>query len=116
MSQVITFAESQKQLADTSASHAQSQLNTTSDERGQTHIDEDQYSAVAELYAVLLQCKAAPFTTKSNFARHHATTLAIAASEGLVSTRISDGTYANRWMITADGIYWIEEVQDVFGF
>lgn len=44
-----------------------------------------------------------PFTTKSNYARAHINLIAMAACEGLITTRIS-GHYGSEWRITMRGL------------
>jgi nanoRNase/pAp phosphatase (c-di-AMP/oligoRNAs hydrolase) len=51
-----------------------------------------------------------PFTTKSGFARMAANEIAIAASEGFISTQLSESSYCNKWMVTADGLEFLKEV------
>ncbi len=65
------------------------------------------------VYHVLEQAKIKPYTTKSDFARQWATQVALAACEGLLSTRLNDAQFTNVWMVTADGLYWMSEVEDV---
>lgn len=48
------------------------------------------------------------FTTKSDFARHHADLVAMLACEGLLTTRLPSGHYNNRWRITAKGLDRLE--------
>lgn len=55
-----------------------------------------------------------PFKTKSNIARVAANEIALAASEGLLTTKLNDATYTNVWMITADGLDWMSGFDDVF--
>tara|TARA_B100001057_G_scaffold35947_1_gene32531 strand:+ start:12388 stop:12591 length:204 start_codon:yes stop_codon:yes gene_type:complete len=64
---------------------------------------------------VLEQAKQSPFTTKSDFARIAANPIGVAASEGLISTRLNDHTFTNRWMITREGMDWMEGFYEVFG-
>lgn len=66
-----------------------------------------------EIYGVLEHAKASPFTTKSDFARKAATAIGLCATEGLISTRLRDAVYTNRWMITVAGIEWMEDLSDV---
>lgn len=47
------------------------------------------------------------FSTKSDFARSHATYVAMACSDGFLTTRMSKGTYGNRWLITPDGLNYL---------
>lgn len=41
--------------------------------------------------------------------------VAIAASEGLITTRINDEAFGNVWLITQQGMGFIEGFNDVFG-
>jgi hypothetical protein len=45
-----------------------------------------------------------PFSTKSDFARTYADFVAMAASDGLITTRIASGLYGRQWLITAKGL------------
>jgi len=44
------------------------------------------------------------FTTKSDFARDNADFVAMAASEGYITTRIAAGYYGRTWQITLEGL------------
>lgn len=44
------------------------------------------------------------FSTKSNMARKQATHVACAASLGLITTALPDGTFGNIWRVTPRGI------------
>ena len=46
----------------------------------------------------------APFTTKSDFARENADLIAMAASDGFITTRIATGLYGRTWHITPSGL------------
>ena len=41
-----------------------------------------------------------------------ATEIALLASEGLLSTKVHEGAYGNVWMVTEDGLGWMEDVED----
>ena len=118
---VIDFKKAQKRLGKRSASKSQSTANTTSEETGQMFTDADEISqeqimALASVYEVLFKARTHPFTTKSNTAREAADIIAMLASDGLLTTKLPDGDYANVWMITQTGIKWMEQVQnDFFG-
>ena len=77
-------------------------------------ITEEQILSLATVYDVLLRTRIDPFTTKSNIAREHADLIGMLASDSLITTKLPDGTYANRWMITEMGMQWMEQVQDDF--
>ena len=60
------------------------------------------------VYHLLTHAKQKPFTTKSDMARAGADVVALCASEGLLSTMLPDGHFTNVWMITQDGMAWLE--------
>ena len=60
------------------------------------------------LTKVLSRAWASPFTTKSDFAREHADFVAMAASDGFITTRQATGLYSNVWLITAKGLRHLE--------
>jgi hypothetical protein len=45
-----------------------------------------------------------PFKTKSDFAREHADLIAMAASDGLLTTKIATGLYQRHWLLTPKGL------------
>lgn len=47
-------------------------------------------------------------TTKSDFARENADYIAMAASMGLISTRIMENVYGRHWQVTAKGLDALE--------
>lgn len=59
------------------------------------------------LIEVLTRAWNGGFSTKSDFARSHATNLAMACSDGFITTRLSRTTYGNRWLITPDGLNFL---------
>lgn len=56
------------------------------------------------LTSILARARNAPFRTKSDFARENANLIAMAASDGFITTRIATGLYGRDWLITAAGI------------
>jgi len=48
-------------------------------------------------------------TTKSDFARENADYIAMAASMGLISTRIMSNVYGRQWQVTAKGLDALEK-------
>lgn len=48
-------------------------------------------------------------TTKSDFAREWADYIAMAASMGLITTRVAGDVYSRHWQITSFGLAAIEE-------
>ena len=109
---VHSLEEWRKKLEERSASDHQSKANTKSDATGPILTD-DEAAGVASVYHVLEQAKIKPYTTKSDFARQWATHVALAACEGLLSTRLNDEQFTNVWMVTADGLDWMSGVEDV---
>ena len=89
-----------------------SEQNTASDEHGQTLTDEEA-DHIAAVYAVVQTAKIKPYTTKSDFARTWATHVALAACEGLITTRLNDTKFTNTWMVTSAGLEYLDEVEDV---
>ena len=51
-----------------------------------------------------------PFTTKSDFARVAADLVAMAASDGFLTTRIATGLYGNRWHVSAAGLKHLQNL------
>lgn len=53
------------------------------------------------------------FTTKSDFARAYADFVAMAASDGYLTTRIAAGLYGNLWLITSKGLKHLEMLEEL---
>ena len=109
---VTSLCAWRKKQGDRSSSKSQSKQSTASDEHGQILTDEEA-DHIAAVYAVVQTAKIKPYTTKSDFARTWASHVALAACEGLISTRLSDEKFTNVWMVTSDGLDWMQEVEDV---
>ena len=109
---VHSLEDARKRRDERSISVSQSPQNTLSEELGQTLTDEEA-DHIAAVFTVVQAAKMKPYTTKSDFARKWATHVALAACEGLISTRLDDATFINNWMITADGLAYLSEVEDV---
>jgi hypothetical protein len=45
-----------------------------------------------------------PFSTKSDFARANAEVVAMAASDGFITTRVAAGLYGKKWLVTVSGL------------
>jgi hypothetical protein len=65
------------------------------------------------MLAVLERARRSPFKCKSGFAREMAVWVALAACENLISTRINPTEFTDVWMITDEGMGWMEGVYDV---
>lgn len=57
-------------------------------------------------FPILWEAWANPFTTKSDFAREHATAIGILASEGMLTLRHTPwgGAFRNVWRVTPEGL------------
>lgn len=109
---VTSLCAWRKKQEDRSSSEFQSMQSIASGEHGQTLTDEEA-EHIAAVYTVVQTAKIKPYTTKSDFARTWATHIALAAVEGLISTRLTEEKFTNVWMVTADGLDWMSEVEDV---
>jgi len=65
------------------------------------------------LYTILDRSWRRPFTVKSDFAREGALHVAIAASEGFISTKIDEEAWGRRWLITELGKEVKGEIENV---
>jgi hypothetical protein len=63
-----------------------------------------------KLTDILYHAWKAPFTTKSDYARYFAGLVAMAASDGFITTRLATGLYDNNWKITARGLRYMEKM------
>ena len=117
MSEIISLAEWRENQAKNGGSSAPSTPNTEWDQAGLSAIDvdPDEYAAVKRVHIVVTLARTKPFTTKSDFARMAANEVAIAASEGFITTRVNDEAFSNVWIITQAGLEFVEGFNDVFG-
>ena len=74
-------------------------------------ISEDEILAVLNVYGVIKRARMQPYTTKSDFARMAANEIALAASEGFISTKVDETTYSNHWMVTHEGLDFMDAVE-----
>jgi len=74
-----------------------------------TEIDEYLENLVL-LFIIVDRAQRKPFTVKSDFAREGALHVAIAASEGLISTQIEEDSWGKRWLATPIGQEVIDDV------
>lgn len=56
------------------------------------------------LIKVILRAYQNPFSLQSNYARKHANYVGMAASMGLLSTRVFGSVYSNEWRATMKGL------------
>ncbi|MBN9346625.1 MAG: hypothetical protein J0I48_10575 [Devosia sp.] len=52
-----------------------------------------------------------PFRTKGDFARMNADLVAMAASDGFITTRIATGLYGKSWQITPRGLQHLHRLR-----
>ena len=110
---VIYLEEWREKLASISTSQYRSTQNTKSDELGPIPTDEEMAGMVA-IYMTLMKAWQSPFTTKSDFSRYAADIIAVCASEQLISTKIDEESYGNKWLITEDGLVWMKGFDDAY--
>lgn len=77
-----------------------------------TEIDEYIENLVS-IYIVLDRAWRNPFTVKSDFARDGALHIAIAASEGFITTKVDTDSWGRRWCITEIGMEVKGDIDDV---
>ena len=78
-------------------------------------LTDEQMDGTHAVYMVLAMARLKPFTTKSTMARDAATEIALCASEGFLTTKVNDTTFSNVWMVTARGLEYMEDFDNVFG-
>lgn len=112
---VISLEDARKKLEKRTASESQSTQSTQSEEAGLTPTDIDQRTddALLAMFVVLKQAQLGGFTTKSKFARDAATIIAVAATEDLITTKLSDEEWGNIWFLTEFGGEYLRELENV---
>lgn len=91
----------QPKLAEDSTCAAPSPPSTRLAKVGRKPID-------ANLKTVLHEAWVRGFTTKSDFSREFADFVAMAASMGLITSRVMGQVFGRGWQITAKGLYALE--------
>lgn len=119
---VISLEEWRKRLGLTSISRSPSNPNLPSETTGQklTKEQEDQLEektkeAVEGLCFIIYQAWTYPFTTRSRLAREYAELVAIAATEGLITTMLEEGKWGRFWLATDFGIKYLKENENYEG-
>lgn len=59
---------------------------------------------------VVLEAQKRGFTVASDYARSRADFVAMAASLGLISTRVHKNLYSREWRPTVKGLTWLEQL------
>lgn len=62
----------------------------------------------SSLIRVLIELYKKPCSCKGDYARSKAVVLAMAATEGLITTKLPDG-YASEWRVSARGLLFLEK-------
>lgn len=113
MSEITVLSEWRQKQESSSGSKSQSKRNTMSEKHGQMSTDQEIMDATMAVVGVVLHAHTAPFTTKSDFARKMANEVALCASEGLISTQMETGRFTNRWLVTREGLDFLDAMEDV---
>lgn len=64
------------------------------------------------LFTVVLEAYKRSFSVQSDYARAEAELVAMAASMGLISTKVHNNVYSRDWRPTSRGLFWLEK-QDI---
>ena len=111
---VISLDEWRKKQALLSKSKSPLPQSIPWEELGLTHIEvTNNIKNLMALYVVLDRAWRQPFTLKSDFARAGAFHVALAASEGFISTKVDVETWGKRWLITEVGMEVKGELDDI---
>ena len=111
---VISLEEWRKKQALLSKSKSPLPENIPWGELGLTHIEVTNHTKnLMALYVVLDRAWRHPFTIKSDFARAGAFHVALAASEGFITTKVDVEAWGKRWLITEVGMEVKGELDDV---
>lgn len=62
-----------------------------------------------KLYDIVLEAYKRSFAVQSDFARQQATYVAMAASMGLISTKVHQDIFSGEWRPTVKGLTWLEK-------
>ena len=111
---VISLDEWRKRQALLSELKSPLPQNIPWEELGLTRTEVDEYiENLVALYVVLDRAWRSPFTVKSDFSRKGAMHVAIAASEGFITTKVDVDSWGSRWCITDVGMEVKGEIDDV---
>lgn len=118
MSLVISLEEQRRKREKLSDSGAPSKRSMPSGELGEIPIDPDSDGApelgLSVLYDVCREAWDKGIAVKGNFARMTANVIAIAAVEGLITTKMTELHYGNRWLLTEDGADFMVDLEDAY--
>ena len=115
---VISLEEQRKKREKLTTLDAPSQRSMPSGELGEIPIDPDSDGApergLMMLYDVCREAWDKGISTKGDYARKAANALAIAAVEGLITTKMTEMHYGNRWLLTEDGADFMVDLEDAY--
>ena len=77
---------------------------------GRNTLSEELTAIDNKLCDVILEAHKRGFTVQSDFARTYADYVAMAASMGLISTRVHSNVYSREWRPTVFGLRWLNEI------
>ena len=111
---VISLDEWRKKQAALSTLKSPLPQNIPWAELGLKRTEVDEYiENLVSLYIVLDRAWRNPFTVKSDFARDGALHVAIAASEGFITTKVDTDSWGRKWCITEIGMEVKGDIDDV---
>ena len=107
----ISLEEWHKKLGLLSDLTSPQKQNIPWEKLGLTRIEKSEYlENLILLFVVIDRSWRKPFTVKSDFARVGALHVAVAASEGFMTTKIDEDSWGKRWFITPEGQDIHEEI------
>lgn len=111
---VISLDEWRKKQAALSTLKSPLPASIPWEELGLRPTEVDEYiENLVSLYIVLDRSWRNPFTVKSDFARDGALHVAIAASEGFITTKVDTDSWGRKWCITEIGMEVKGDIDDV---
>ena len=110
---VISLEEQRKKLGKHLDSDVPSPPNTPSGELGLIPTDQSELGLMC-VYDVCRRAWLDGISVKGRFARSSALWVAMAATEGLISTKVDDERWASAWMITDGGIEFMMELENAY--
>ena len=67
------------------------------------------------VFLTVEKARAMPFTTKSEVREIRSKRNCTGSIRRLISTRLDDGVFTNRWMVTQEGLQFLEDIIDAYG-
>lgn len=111
---VISLDEWRKKQAAISKLKSPLPQNIPWEELGLTHTEVgEELEALLAVYVTLDRAWRKSFTVSSEFARKGSFYVALAASEGMITTNCGEDTWGNRWLITEHGMETKRELDEL---